>query len=148
MTDIHILFSFASDLKPVSALLPRRCYCTISRNNVASIVWLQIIGNETSVPVDTMGADSFGAIMGVIGVSMIAKACAAVAAGISAMVMWNGRNSMVFYGEDNFCDDSQPQKQGYRTEPYIYSTCFGNIHSVFSSLVFISQVVALFSGNK
>ena len=43
---------------------------------------------------------------GVIGVSMIVKACAAVAAGISAMVMWNGRNSMVFYGEDNFCDDS------------------------------------------
>ena len=37
---------------------------------------------------------------------MIARACAVVAAGISAMVMWNGRNSMVFYGEDNFCDDS------------------------------------------
>ena len=36
---------------------------------------------------------------------MIAKACAAVVVGISAMVMWNDRNSMVFYGEDNFCDD-------------------------------------------
>ena len=44
--------------------------------------------------------------MGVIGVSMIVKACIAVAAGISAIAMWNGRNSMVFHGEDNFCDDS------------------------------------------
>ena len=43
---------------------------------------------------------------GVIGVLMIAKACVVVAVGILVMVMWNGRNLMVFYGEDNFCDDS------------------------------------------
>ena len=39
-------------------------------------------------------------------VLIIVKAYAVVVAGISVIMMWNDRNSMVFYGEDNFCDDS------------------------------------------
>ena len=53
-----------------------------------------------------MEAGLFGVIIRVIGVLIIAKAYIVVVAGISAIVMWNDRNSIVFYGEDNFYDDS------------------------------------------
>ena len=53
---------------------------------------------------------------------------------------------MVVYGEHNLCDDETGLQNG-TVVPYTYSTCFGNILALFLSLVFISQVVALFSGN-
>ena len=44
--------------------------------------------------------------MGVIEVLIIAKAYIVVVAGISTIIIWNDRNIIVFYGEDNFYDDS------------------------------------------
>ena len=44
--------------------------------------------------------------MKVIEVLIIVKAYIVVVADISTIAMWNGRNLIIFYGEDNFYDDS------------------------------------------
>ena len=52
-------------------------------------------------PVGTPAGTSM-AITGAIEGLMIVKAYAAVAAGVSAIITWNGRNSMITDGEDDF----------------------------------------------
>ena len=44
--------------------------------------------------------------MKVIEVLIIVKAFIVVVADISTIIIWNNRNLMIFYEEDNFCDDS------------------------------------------